>query len=303
MLFCNVKHLIFILIIIPFCSFAQMLDNSKGFAFTQLPYFNEQFIKMNKIQSLNGFYQHKKLGDIIRKTDYIYQYKFDKEGRLIFSLETKLIGTIVDTLVLYYEYDADNRLSIVRQKDKDGFFSTKYNYDAKNRVIKEEYFRDIDTTTNNVSQPSFERSTYINSERYEYEENAALTKKIYYNNYDFPYLDEYITNNKFGLVEKKEKVIRTTSSVTTTTFEYNEKGWVSKKKVVSSSNKNLNTEIEFNYDAQGNLSDKQIYKNGEHITDIQLIYNSKTGILNYTLTRDVKTNFISILKFDKIVYY
>lgn len=280
-----------------------MLDNSKGFAFTELPYFNEQFIKANRIKSLNGFFQNKKTGDIIRKTDYIYRYEFDQEGHLIYSLETKLIGKMVDTLVLYYEYDANNNLAVVRQKNDKGFFSTQFTYDTKNRIIKEAYYRDIDTMTNNVKAPQFERSTFISSERYEYEENTANLKKTYFNNYDFPYLDEYLTYNELGLLKDRKRVTRTTSQLTTITYDYNDKGWISKEVTVTPANKNSNQEIVFNYDKLGNLTDKQIYKNGEHIRDIQLIYNSKTGILSYTLTRDVKTNFITILKFDKIEYF
>lgn len=280
-----------------------MLDNSKGFAFTELPYFNEQFIKSNRIKSLIGSFQYKKAGETIKNSKYIYDYEFDANGHLIYSLETKLIGTIVDTLVLYYEYDGSNRLSIVRQKDNQGFFSTKFSYDNEGRVIKEEYYRDIDTTTNNVSKPNFERSTFINSERFDYQQNQAVLKKIYYNNYDFPYMDEYITKDKLGLVVKREKVIRTTSQVITTEYEYTDKGWISKEKTTSPGTSNANQEVSYNYDKQGNLTDKQIYKNGVHYRDIQLIYNSKTGILSYTLTRDVKTNFITILKFDKVVYF
>ncbi|MBN9292573.1 MAG: hypothetical protein J0G96_01185 [Flavobacteriia bacterium] len=288
---------------LPFCLSAQMLDNSKGFAFTELPYFNEQFVKNNRIKTLNGHFQYKKTGDIIRESKYIYRYEFDRKGHLIYSLETKLIGTIVDTVVLYYEYDEKNNLSVVRQKDAKGFFSTRFTYDDKDRVIKEEYYRDIDTTTNNVVKPQFERSTYLNSERFEYTENPAVLKKTYFNNYDFPYLDEYLTYNDLGLLKKKEEIIRTTSQMTVTEYDYNPKGWVSRQKIYSPTNKNIQQEIIFNYDAQGNLTDKQIHKNGEHVTEIQLIYNSKTGILSYTLTRDIKTNFITILKIDNVEYF
>lgn len=291
------------LILLPLGLSAQMLDNSKGFAFTELPYFNEQFVKMNRIKSLVGSFQYKKTGETIKNSKFIYRYEFDEKGHLVYSLETKLIGTIVDTVVLYYEYDDKNNLSVVRQKDDKGFFATKYIYDDKNRLVKEEYYRDIDTTTNNVSNPSFERSIFINSERYEYQENMAMLKKTYYNNYDFPYLDEYIYTDKLGLVTKREKVVRTTSNLTTIEYEYNEKGWISKEKMFSATNTNNNKEMVFNYDKQGNLIDKQIYKNGVHVQDIQLIYNTKTGILSYTLTRDVATNYITILKFDKINYF
>lgn len=303
MFFCIVKFLGLVIFFFPIWLSAQMLDNSKGFAFTELPYFNEKFIQTNRIKSLTGNFQYKKMGETIKNSKYVYQYEFDQKGHLVHSMETRLIGTIVDTLILYYEYDANNRLSVVRQRDNQGFFSTKYTYDNENRVIKEEYFRDIDTTSGNLIKPSFERSTFINSEYYDYQKNQALLKKIYYNNYDFPYMDEYITTGELGLVVKREKVIRTTSQKVTTDYEYNDKGWLSKEKTIASGSNNSNQETVFHYDKQGNLTEKQMYKNGEHYRDIQLIYSTKTGILSYTLTREVKTNFITILKFDKVEYY
>jgi hypothetical protein len=62
-------------------------------------------------------------------------------------------------------------------------------------------------------------------------------------------------------------------------------------------------EFIFKYDEHGNLLEKQIHRNGVYITEIGLIYNEKSKLLTYALTRDVATNFIMILGFKDYVFY
>lgn len=277
-----------------------MLDNQKGVAFTDLPYFNKNFISANHIKALNGHFQYKKTGEAIKNSQFLYQYHFDREGRLTYSFETKLLGSIVDTLVLYYEYDAKNNLSVLRQKMGDSYFTTKYDYDPNNRVIKESYYKDIDTTNDNYLNPTFERSTFLSAQKYEYQYNGTQLKKTFYNNYNIPYQDEYITNNSLGLISKVETVIRTTSKRIITNYEYDDNGWISKISVKSPEETKIK---EFHYDKRGNLLDEQIYRNDQHLTDIQIIYSKISGLLSYTLKHDIDTGLITILKIDKVIYY
>ena len=297
------KKLIVILLLFPLLLQAQMLDNSKGFAFTGNPFFNEQFIKQNRIKSISGHLQYKKKGDLIRASKYINQYKFDGNGKLIFSLQTELVGSIEDTVALYFQYDYRNNLSVLRQRSSQGYFSTRYIYNDKNQLIREDYYVDVDSTGDNVNNPHFERSTFINAEKYSYEVYPNFTKKTYYNNYDFPYMDETIVYNDLGLLEKTERTIKTTYRKTITTYEYNGKGWITKKTVTSESNQEMNEETQFHYDKIGNLVDEQVYKNGVHKRDLQIIYNSKTGLISYTIDHDLDTELITILKIDKVEYY
>ena len=55
---------------------AQMLDNSRGEAFTDQPFFNADFIRNNKIQKITGHYSTKASMDYIRENDLIYVYEF-----------------------------------------------------------------------------------------------------------------------------------------------------------------------------------------------------------------------------------
>ncbi len=300
--FCTVRYLIIWMMLFPLAGTAQLLDNSKGTAFSEIPFFNETFIANNRIKSIHGSYTYKKMDDVMRETNYVSVYEFDRKGHLSQSYETQKGSGKTDTLVLFYGYDSRGNLEFVRKKDLKGFWSTHYHYDSLNRKIREEYRRDIDTA-GTLLVPSFERSMILNFETMSYKNSKDQQTMTVMNNYGFPYLDEKSDYDENGYLISKEAKLKMTSQITTTSYRYTEKGWISKITTVSASNPNSNQEILFRYDDRGNLIEKHVFKNGVFITDIQVIYNDKTGLISYILTRDVATSFISILKFDDYDYY
>jgi YD repeat-containing protein len=297
-----VKNIVFFILLFPFCGKSQFLDNSKGNAFSEIPFFNEKFVKNNKIKSLKGTYTFKKMGDIMRETDYVFQYDFDNKGHLIQSFETNNESHKIDTTLLLYSYYKDGNLAFVRRKDQIGYYSTHYFYDSINRVIKEEYRRDIDTA-GTFFVPSFERSTILNFETIKHEKNGQTEKSIIHNSYGLPFKEIDIFRDSLGFILVKEEKFKFGNQRITTVLDYNEKGWISSIKSTNAANPRLNQEIRFKYDDFGNLSEKHVYKNNQFITDIQVIYNLKTGLISSILTRDVATNFISILRFEVVKYH
>jgi YD repeat-containing protein len=297
-----VKNIVFFILLFPFCGKSQFLDNSKGNAFSEIPFFNEKFVKNNKIKSLKGTYTFKKMGDIMRETDYVFQYDFDNKGHLIQSFETNNESHKVDTTLLLYSYYKDGNLAYVRRKDHIGYYSTHYFYDSINRVIKEEYKRDIDTA-GTFFVPSFERSMLLNFETIKYETNGFFEKSTVHNSYGLPFKEIISTHDSSGYLISKEEKLKFGNQRNITQFEYDENGWISNIKITNSNNSKLNQELRFKYDEFGNLSEKHIYKNNQFITDIQVIYNLKTGLISSILTRDVATNFISILRFEVVKFY
>lgn len=292
------KQLVVWILLFPVLGNAQLLDNSKGTAFSDIPFFNEKFIRNNHIKSLKGTYTYKKLDDVMRQTNFISVYEFDRNGHLVQSYDTRK----EDTLVLFYGYDQKGNLAFVRRKDQNGFWSTHYEYDSLNRKVKEEYRRDIDTA-GTLLVPVFERSTVLNFETMTYQPAKQQQKKTVYNNYGFPYMEETSNFNADGYLLDKEERLKMTSQTITTIYGYTEKGWISKITTTSSSNSKTNQEILFKYDEQGNLIEKHVYKNGVFTTDIQVIYNPQSGLISSVLTRDVASNFISILRFEDYRYY
>lgn len=289
----------FIFLFIAISSFnAQILDNEFGKAFTDVPFFNENFILQNKVKSLKGEYTFKKAGDIMRKTAYRCNYYFDEHGHLVETFETRALNSKTDTIQNQYEYNTKNQLVLVRKKDHGGYQSTYYDIDSLNRILSIETKRDVLSEHGEV-----ERSFVINKETIKHVTYPYQKKKTIYNSYNLPYLDELQYFDSLGYLIGSEERLKMTSSKVEKKFEYNKKGLVSAIRTLSTVDGVFAEEWLFRYDDLGNLIEKHIYKNGKFITDIQIIYNTETKLLSSILTRDVETNFIRILRFIDYDFY
>lgn len=280
-------------------SFAQVLDNRNGDAFTDRPFFNESFIKDNKLKRLQGSFVYKKQDDLMRNTKFKYTYDFDRSGHLISTYETRTDDGTVDTTWNYYEYDEANNLAIHRKSDLEGFSSIHYDYDSVGRVIAEEYMRDfVEIGTNDVC-----RSLSFNREEIKHFDFDKQTKSTRFNSYGLPYLDEFINYNELGYLVERVERIKMTSTIYTYSYEYNEQGKLSAIRKSSNRQEGYLEELLFKYDELGNLIEKHIYRNGEFTTDIQIIYNSKSKLLATVITRQVSTGFMMILRFKEYEFF
>lgn len=268
-----------------------------GKAFTDKPFFNEDFVKQNRLKRLNGTYTYKNQDGPMRETKFKHIFEFDREGRLVLTYETRTDDGTKDTSWNIYEYDEYGFLDLHRKTDEDGFTTVRYTNDSIGRVIKEEYVREVDSNGRIVQTLAF------NEERFIYAEFENQTKCTRYNNYDLPYLDEFFNYNDLGYLVSREERIKMTSSVYTYTHEYNNKGKLAAIKKTSNRKSGILEEVTFKYDELGNLLEKRIYRNGEFTTDIQIIYNSKTKLLSAILTKQVSTGFITIVRFKDYEFY
>lgn len=274
-----------------------MLDNRNGEAFTDVPFFNEDFVKQNKLKKLKGEFTYMKSGSGMRDTQFKYVYEFDQNGRLISTFETKKDNKKIDTNWNKYNYDELNNLVSHSKTDMDGFLTIKYTHDTLGRVLTKEYVRDID------SAGSIIRSLSFNKEAIKYANFDLQTKRTFYNNYDLPYLDEYFNYNEMGYLIERIERIKMTSSVYSYKYEYNDEGKLSAIRKTSNKKEGYAEELLFRYDELGNLIEKHIYKNGIFTTDIQIIYSSKTKLLQSVMTREVSTDFLMILRFKDYEFF
>ncbi len=274
-----------------------MLDNRNGSAFTDKPFFNTDFIRSNKVHKLNGKFTYKKPGDMMRETQYKYVYEFDSLGRLSTSFETRKDDGTVDTTWNVYLYNQKNQLIEHKRGDGKGFTSTGYIYDEKGNVTEENYIREY-----NDSLGALQR-TVLNSESMKYEYFDLQVKKTVYNNYDLPYKFEISKYNELGyLVEREERLIMT-MSLTTVKYTYNDRGYIASISSFEGSDTIPSEESIFTYDEYGNLLEKHLYRKGVFTTEFEMIYNEKSKLLSYVLTRDVATNFIMILGFKNYEFF
>ena len=284
--------------ILPIICSAQVLNNKEGNAFTDKPFFNREFIQKNRIKQLTGVYTYKKHGDIMRETEYIYVYRFDKNGNLISTVETCPDDGSKDTVKNIYKYNDQNRLIAHLKTNQDGFQSIYYEYDSLGRIISEEYKRETVDTNHQVI-----KSTTFNKERFVYEDFGLQTKRTRYNSYNLPYLDEFFNYNEHGYLVEQIERLKMTSEVRAISYEYNEKGLLSAIRKKKNKEDSYTEELTFEYDELGNLEQKHIYRNGVFTTDIQIIYNSKSKLISSIITRQVSTGFLMILRFREFEYY
>lgn len=276
---------------------SQMLDNRYGTAFTDKPFFNQEFIRDNKLKTLKGQFTYKKPGEVMRTTEFNYVYTFDSLGRLNSSFETRNDDGTVDTTWNVYLYTEDNQLKEHKRGDGKGFTSTIYEFDDQNNTIRESYIREYLDTLGILQK------TTLNSETMMYEKFDHQLKKTVYNSYDLPYLNEFRYYSELGYLTEKEERLMMTFGVSTTKYEYNEKGFISAIKTYQYGIETPTEETIFTYDENGNLLEKHYYRNGVFITELELIYNSKSKLLTYVITRDIATNFIMILGFKDYEFY
>lgn len=296
---CIVKIIISLFLFFAFTGTAQVLDNRNGSAFTDKPFFNEDFIRQNKLKQLSGYYVLKKKGEVMKKTKYKYVYDFDQYGHLVSTYETMPMDGTKDTIWTLYDYDENNHLALMRKTDKEGYAAVYYTYDSIGRVITEEYKREIGVEGSDL----ISRSLSFNKERFEYFTFDKQLKRSRFNNYDLPYLDEFFNYNDLGyLVERVERV-KMTSDIYTYSYEYNEKGLLSAIRKGSNKKDIYLEELTFKYDDLGNLIEKHIYKHGVFTTDIQIIYNSKSKLISSIITKQVSTGYLMILRFDGVEFY
>jgi YD repeat-containing protein len=275
-----------------------VLDNRSGEAFTDKPFFNTSFIKENKLKQLKGTFVYKKQGEAMKNTTFNYVYAFDRSGNLEYTFETRTDDGTTDTTWNRYSYDEKDRLSVFRKSDQSGYSAIHYQYDNQDRIISEEYFTEFTDSLGMVV-----RTLAFNKETYVYSDFDNQIKRVKYNNYDLPYMEEFFNYNQDGYLIERIERIKMTSDVFTYHYGYNENGKLAT--IVKTTNKSEVPveELKFKYDELGNLLEKHIYKNGVFTTDVQIIYNSRSRLLSSVITRQVSTNFMLILRFLDYEFY
>jgi len=292
---------IFILLLIQFLgnANAQMLENREGQSFGDKPNFVEDYVRRYRIQYIKGNFSTKAPMDIIRPNNDVYLYKFNELGELTLEYRTQL----GDTLVTIYVYDERGNIIIRRKSDRYGFHSYHYRYDDLNRIIYTEYRHDKNIGQNNLTfEPdqtlivSAETFEYINLENKDY-------KKLYLNESGTIYKEEFFYFDEKKRLIQQEGILKTGSGRTNVTYTYNEDGRLLEKKTENYVMGTTTSKYAYEYDALGNIMALKYYRNGEYITEHQLMYFPDTYLLQGIISRDHATNIMTILSLKDYVYF
>ena len=188
-------------------------------------------------------------------------------------------------------------------------------YSGKDTIPKLEYILNNDIENDTLSKGIIEKNWKIETchdyltiwesidkeKKYEYYDRQ--TKITVFNSYGLPYLDEFYYYNELGYLVERVQRLKMTSAVLTEKYGYNEKGNIASIKTYQFDPEIPAEETLYFYDQNSNLLEKHFYRNGVFKTEIEMIYNDKSKLLSYVLTRDVATQFIMILGFKNYVFY
>lgn len=276
-------------------SYGQVLNNVEGDAFTDKPFFNEQFIQLNKIKSIKAQFNYKKTRQAIIEQNFYYVYNFDKNGKLISTYETKQDDGTKDTTWNVYLYNDRGLMMEHKKGDARGKTSNVFVYDGQDMIRQEFWTESLDSngTSNRLlfNSENIEHSTYLNQK-----------KKKYFNSYNLPYMEETEYYDSLGYLSSTERRMIMTNTLLKKKYYYNDKGYLAKKEIFDNSKEPTET-YEFSYDVFGNLSQTYYYKKGVFTTDTQIVYNEKSKLISAVIIREVATDFIMILRFNQYEYY
>ncbi|MES2798783.1 MAG: hypothetical protein V4638_02100 [Bacteroidota bacterium] len=278
-------------------SFGQLLDNRAGNAFTDKPFFNSEFVQMNKIQELKGQYTYKKPGETMKETKFFYEYSFDPLGRLTSTFETRTDDGSLDTTWNRYFYGEHNQLIEHLQGDVNGFTSMRYEYDDKDRMISQANTRSYKDSLGN------DQVTILNKETMSYSEYDSQVKKTIHNSFGNPYLEEWSYHNDLGYLTSKIQRQIMTSTTYTFQYSYYDNGYLSEISKLKDTDSIPLERTTFSYDQFGNILEKKYYRNEIFVTEIAMLYNEKSMLLTYVITKDVPTGYLMILGFKPPKFY
>tara|TARA_R110000782_G_scaffold270486_1_gene372037 strand:- start:102249 stop:103157 length:909 start_codon:yes stop_codon:yes gene_type:complete len=298
-----VKYLLslFLFFLLSLNTKAQLLDANKQL-FDEDPFFNEKFIKINKIKSIKGSWSSKKVKDIIRKKNVDFYYEFNENGMLQQQYSTFLSQNIKkDTSVIAYTYNSESKIIVKRKTDNNGFFSLTYDYDAKGNLLKETYARE-ENASNTKNDFSLKKQYIIKTDSFHFEKLSKNQEKItYYNSYGKSYKETFYYYDELGYLSEVYTKYLIGNKKSKITYKFNETGRLGERTTHTDLNKDLIKKEEFIYDEIGNLMEIKTYENNEYKTSTQFLYD-KNMLMTAQLTKVIATEFLTIIQYEYSFY-
>jgi len=291
------KKQVTVLLFITVCtvnSHAQILEINKPL-FSDLPFFNTQFIKQNNVKSIKGSISSKKVHDIIRSNQLDYSYQFNKNGMLKSQLSSHFSKGLKDSTVVSYEYK-NNRIKILRKSDSFGYYSYYYKYDEQQNISSQTYCRE-ENKFNSKQKFELKKRYIIVKDSFSYQKFENHTKKTFYNSYGKKFKTQTKYLDSLGYLVKEYTKFIIGNNKEKTTYEFDEIGRIHKKHIYTNISKNQkNTEV-LSYDEIGNILDIKYYKADKHTSTKQFLYD-KNMLLSAMIIQNMETEFLRIIKYS-----
>ncbi len=293
-----------ILLFLSFISFslsAQMINNGMANLFTETPFFNEKYIRSVNLKSIIGTISSKKELGAIKKSGKKEAYIFNKKGNLIIHYLSNNTKSKTDTVFTFYEYNKENKNSVMRVSDSYGFYSYTKNYDSTSRLVNQIYSREKNASKSKMNFKLEERYI-IFEESYQYSFKDSVQIVTTLNSNGRPYKIEKKFYDMLGYLTKSTTKLLISNKTKYELYHYNDRGFLKSIQYFKEAIKLPIKEIKYDYDEWGNVTFMDEYKNNERIIHKELLYEPSTLILKTILSQDLVSNLITITKFKSKFY-
>ncbi|MDC3133426.1 hypothetical protein OA958_01155 [Bacteroidota bacterium] len=296
-----VRLILFFLSFISFSLSAQMINNGMANLFTETPFFNEKYIRSVNLKSIIGTISSKKELGAIKKSGKKEAYIFNKKGNLIIHYLSNNTKSKTDTVFTFYEYNKENKNSVMRVSDSYGFYSYTKNYDSTSRLVNQVYSREKNASKSKMNFKLEERYI-IFEESYQYSFKDSVQIVTTLNSNGRPYKIEKKFYDMLGYLTKSTTKLLISNKTKYELYHYNDRGFLKSIQYFKEAIKLPIKEIKYDYDEWGNVTFMDEYKNNERIIHKELLYEPSTLILKTILSQDLVSNLITITKFKSKFY-
>ena len=281
---------------ISFSLSAQMINNGMANLFTETPFFNEKYIRSVNLKSIIGTISSKKELGAIKKSGKKEAYIFNKKGNLIIHYLSNNTKSKTDTVFTFYEYNKENKNSVMRVSDSYGFYSYTKNYDSTSRLVNQVYSREKNASKSKMNFKLEERYIiFEESYQYSFQDSVQIVTTL--NSNGRPYKIEKKFYDMLGYLTKSTTKLLISNKTKYELYHYNDRGFLKSIQYFKEAIKFPIKEIKYDYDEWGNVTFMDEYKNNERIIHKELLYEPSTLILKTILSQDLVSNLITITKF------
>tara|TARA_X000000950_G_scaffold119317_2_gene149557 strand:+ start:12696 stop:13598 length:903 start_codon:yes stop_codon:yes gene_type:complete len=291
-----IRLILLFLSFISFSSSAQMINNGMANLFTETPFFNEKYIRSVNLKSIIGTISSKKELGAIKKSGKKEAYIFNKKGNLIIHYLSNNTKSKTDTVFTFYEYNKENKNSVMRVSDSYGFYSYTKNYDSTSRLVNQVYSREKNASKSKMNFKLEERYIiFEESYQYSFQDSVQIVTTL--NSNGRPYKIEKKFYDMLGYLTKSTTKLLISNKTKYELYHYNDRGFLKSIQYFKEAIKLPIKEIKYDYDEWGNVTFMDEYKNNERIIHKELLYEPSTLILKTILSQDLVSNLITITKF------
>lgn len=260
--------------------------------------FNAAYIRRQGIRSISGKQMVKREGRPMQDKSEKHLYRFDGEGRLIYSNTSfGRPGSGMDTASIGYFYDAKGRLVQRLRNDLSGHFAYEITCDSLGRTVRQAYVRIENLGPDRYHLVPGNR-TVISDEQMQWRQvNDTAWACTWLNELGLPYREQVHQWDRLGYLRAIDDRYLVTGRRGRITFHYDEKGRLAERLDRPDLARPGADKSTWRYDAVGNVVYAERWHDDRLRSHDEYLYDEETMWLKALLTKDEETNLIHVIRY------